>query len=171
MKQNQTLQLVAIFAAGVLFALGLGIAGMTQPTKVIGFLDVAGKWDATLMVVLAAATGTTMIAFRFVLRRPNPILAERFMLPTSKHIDGKLVGGAVLFGAGWAIGGFCPGPAIVAGMSGLSGVWVFLGSMAVGSFVYAQIANRMESNTEPPAEPKAEESKPAQEATGTEIPA
>lgn len=138
MKQtNSTVQHIVVFIAGVLFALGLGIAGMTQPSKVIGFLDIAGKWDATLLVVLGSATGLTFIMFQFVLKRPKPLLVESFSLPTRTDLDLKLILGAALFGIGWGLGGFCPGPALVAAVSGFTGVFAFLAAMAVGSLAYA----------------------------------
>jgi hypothetical protein len=85
---------------------------MTHPEKVLGFLDVAGRWDPALIFVLGGAVGVTVVAFRFVLRRTSPLLASRFHLPQATKIDWRLVGGAILFGIGWGISGYCPGPAI-----------------------------------------------------------
>lgn len=105
-----------VFAAllsGVLFGLGLAISGMTDPNVVIGFLDLFGDFNPALMFVLGGAVGTTLIAFRFVLRRPSPLLASDFQLPTRKDIDARLLIGAGLFGIGWGLAGYCPGPALV----------------------------------------------------------
>ena len=85
---------------------------MTVPAKVLGFLDIAGNWDPSLLLVLGGAVGVAAIAFRLVLNRPRPILAEQFDLPTQTNIDAHLVIGAVIFGVGWGISGYCPGPAI-----------------------------------------------------------
>ena len=135
--KNKYIHHLVVFIAGITFALGLGIGGMTNPNKVIGFLNITGKWDPTLLVVLGSGTGLTFILFQFVLKRPNPILVESFSLPTRRDIDFKLVAGATLFGAGWALGGFCPGPAIVSSATMLPGALAFLGAMAIGSFAYA----------------------------------
>lgn len=145
MKRSEWLIHLMVFVAGLMFAVGLGIAGMTQPTKVIAFLDVAGKWDATLLVVLGMATGTTFVMFRFIFRRQNPLLVPSFSLPTRSDIDIPLVAGSALFGIGWGLGGFCPGPALVAAASGMTDVYLFLLTMAIGNFGYAWI-NRPKSN-------------------------
>ncbi|HZY33614.1 MAG TPA: DUF6691 family protein, partial [Rhodanobacter sp.] len=100
------------FAAGLLFGLGLSLGGMTQPAVVLGFLDIFGAWDPRLVFVMAGAVLTTAVGYRLVLRRPRPLLAERFQWPTSRRIDVRLVGGAALFGIGWGIAGYCPGPAL-----------------------------------------------------------
>jgi uncharacterized membrane protein YedE/YeeE len=109
---NPIPRLVAALLSGAIFGIGLAISGMTHPDKVLDFLDVTGNWDASLLLVLGGAVGVTLIAFRFILRRDAPVLDSRFYLPTATRIDARLVGGAVLFGIGWGIAGFCPGPAI-----------------------------------------------------------
>ena len=101
--------LVALFS-GALFGLGLAVSGMANPQKVIGFLDVAGDWDPTLAFVMCGALLVTVPAFRMIFRRRRPVLAEDFELPTKKEVDGRLVGGSALFGVGWGLSGFCPGP-------------------------------------------------------------
>lgn len=105
-------RLGAALAAGLLFGAGLAIAGMTRADKVLGFLDVAGEWDASLLLVLGGAVAVTLVSFRFILRRPAPLFDRRFDLPASERVDAKLSLGAVIFGAGWGISGYCPGPAI-----------------------------------------------------------
>ncbi|WP_192034860.1 DUF6691 family protein [Halomonas sp. YLGW01] len=110
---------VAGYLAGLLFGLGLALGGMTDPGRVIGFLDLAGAWDPTLMFVLGGAVVTTFIGYRWVLRRTAPLFAGAFQLPTRRDLDAKLLGGAALFGIGWGLSGYCPGPA-VASLSGVS---------------------------------------------------
>jgi uncharacterized membrane protein YedE/YeeE len=101
------------FITGLVFSLGLTLSGMTDPARVVGFLDVAGDWDPTLIFVLGGAVITTFIGYRLAWRRSTPLLSERFQLPTRRDIDGRLLLGAALFGTGWGLSGYCPGPAIV----------------------------------------------------------
>ncbi|ABE59944.1 DUF6691 family protein [Chromohalobacter israelensis] len=110
---------LAGYVAGLLFGLGLAISGMTDPARVIGFLDVAGDWDPTLVFVLGGAVVTTFIGYRLVWRRQTPLFESRFQLPTRRDLDTRLLGGAALFGIGWGLSGYCPGPA-VASLPGLS---------------------------------------------------
>ncbi|MGY4878724.1 DUF6691 family protein [Vreelandella aquamarina] len=107
------------YVAGLLFGLGLAISGMTDPSRVLGFLDIAGAWDPTLMFVLGGAVITSFIGYRLVFKRSAPLFGERFQLPTRKDLDVRLLGGAALFGIGWGLSGYCPGPAI-ASISGAS---------------------------------------------------
>ena len=127
--------LVALFA-GTLFGLGLAISGMVNPAKVIGFLDVAGDWDPTLAFVMGGALLVTIPAFRLTLERPRPILADGFALPTKRTLDARLLGGAALFGVGWGLSGFCPGPAVVALLTGLTPVFAFVAAMVGGMALY-----------------------------------
>lgn len=106
-------QLFVAWFSGLLFAVGLGIAGMTRPDKVIAFLDVAGDWDPSLAFVMIGAIGVHFVFYRLVLQREAPLLGERFRIPRRQDITPRLLGGAALFGIGWAIGGYCPGPALV----------------------------------------------------------
>ncbi|OGA28701.1 MAG: hypothetical protein A2W81_02140 [Betaproteobacteria bacterium RIFCSPLOWO2_12_61_14] len=103
---------LASLSAGLLFGFGLALSGMTHPQKVLGFLDVAGPWDASLLFVLGGAVGVTLVSFRFILRLGKPILAERFIITRETHIDRPMILGAILFGIGWGISGYCPGPAV-----------------------------------------------------------
>jgi len=98
--------------AGLVFGFGLALSGMTHPEKVLGFLDVAGKWNASLLFVLGGAVGVTLVTFRFILRLSKPVLAEHFFITKETKIDRPLILGATLFGIGWGISGYCPGPAI-----------------------------------------------------------
>lgn len=126
--------------AGFLFGLGLVVSGMTQPARVLGFLDPLGVWDPTLLFVLGGAVGVTVVAFRFVLRRPAPLFAERFHLPEATRIDLPLVAGAVLFGAGWGISGYCPGPGVALLASPTWETWVFLPAMLAGIALHRGVA-------------------------------
>lgn len=128
--------IVALFS-GALFGVGLVVSGMADPRKVIGFLDVAGDWDPTLAFVMGGALLITVPAFRLILRRSRPVLADGFALPTKSAVDARLIGGAALFGIGWGISGFCPGPAVAALSTGLTPVLAFVASMLAGMAVYA----------------------------------
>jgi uncharacterized membrane protein YedE/YeeE len=126
-------QLLAAFIAGFVFAVGLAISGMTQPEKVIGFLDITGDWDPSLMFVMVGAIAVHAAAYHLWLKKwKRPLLVENFSLPTSKVIDGRLLLGSALFGVGWGLGGFCPGPALVSTMSYDRSVLTFVLSMLAG---------------------------------------
>ncbi len=118
--------------AGVLFALGLGLSGMTNPARVLGFLDVTGAWDPRLAGVMGGAVLLGLGSFAWVLRRPRPLLDPQFHLPTQRAVDARLIIGAVLFGAGWALAGYCPGPAVVSLATGAPEVWLFVAAMLAG---------------------------------------
>jgi len=130
--------LVNLFA-GALFGLGLAVSGMVDPAKVIGFLDVAGDWDPTLAFVMGGALLVTIPAFRLIFKRPSPVLAEDFELPTKKELDARLLGGSALFGVGWGLSGFCPGPAVTALATGLTPVFAFVVAMIAGMAIYKRI--------------------------------
>jgi len=103
---------LASLLAGLVFGFGLALSGMTHPEKVLNFLDVSGAWDASLLFVLGGAVGVTLLSFRFILRLSKPVLAERFIITKETHIDRQIIIGAMLFGIGWGISGYCPGPAV-----------------------------------------------------------
>jgi uncharacterized protein len=128
--------------SGILFGFGLGLSQMVDRDRVLGFLDVAGTWDPTLLFVLGGAVGVTIVAFRFVLRMAHPIFGEKFQLPTRKDIDRNLVIGAAIFGIGWGIAGYCPGPGITALTLGLWNPVLFIGAMLAGSLTYQWYINR-----------------------------
>ena len=127
------------FVAGLLFGLGLSLGGMTQPAVVLGFLDIFGAWDPRLVFVMAGAVLTTAIGYRLVLRRSRPLLAERFQWPTSRRIDARLVGGAALFGIGWGIAGYCPGPALASLGAGAPALLVLVACMIAGWWLAARL--------------------------------
>ena len=127
------------FATGLLFGLGLSLGGMTQPAVVLGFLDIFGAWDPRLVFVMAGAVLTTAVGYRLLLRRPRPLLAERFQWPTSRRIDARLVGGAALFGIGWGIAGYCPGPALASLGAGVPALLVLVACMIAGWWLAARL--------------------------------
>jgi uncharacterized protein len=125
----------AAFGTGALFAVGLAISGMTKPSKVVGFLDLAGAWDASLAFVMVGAIAVHFVAYRIVMRRASPLFDTEFHIPKRKDIDRRLVGGAALFGVGWGLGGFCPGPGLVSVGGGSLPALVFVAGMLIGFFV------------------------------------
>jgi len=138
MKRN-----AAAFGAGALFAVGLAVSGMTRPAKVVGFLDLAGDWDASLAFVMMGAIAVHFVAYRVVLRRPAPLFDGRFHLPTRKDIDLRLVLGAALFGVGWGLGGYCPGPGLVSAAAGSLGAIVFVVGMTAGMLIEHGLAKAL----------------------------
>jgi len=121
----------ALFS-GVIFSLGLGLSGMTQPTKVIGFLDLFGRWDPTLIFVMGGAIVVHMTASHFILHRRKPLWSTRWFLPEQTNLTPALIFGALIFGAGWGLGGYCPGPAVTALASLRGRPFSFVASMIVG---------------------------------------
>lgn len=118
--------------AGLLFGFGLALAQMTDPAKVIGFLDFSGNWDPTLALVLGGAVLVTLVSFRFILRRAHPVLDAQFHLPTRHDIDARLIGGAAIFGIGWGLAGLCPGPGVAAIAQGAWQPLVFVVGLVLG---------------------------------------
>ena len=127
------LRSLALFASGLLFALGLGLSGMTRPAKVLAFLDVTGAWDPSLAFVMIGAIGVHLTASRlYILKRVSPLWAEAFALPAKGKIDRRLLAGAAIFGVGWGLGGMCPGPAITDLASFAWQPIAFVGAMLAG---------------------------------------
>lgn len=126
------MNLLATLLAGLVFGFGLALSGMTQPQKVLNFLDVTGSWDPSLLFVLGGAVGVTIIAFRFTARLPKPLFAEKYYLTDVRHIDRPLIIGSALFGIGWGIGGYCPGPAIALMAAPNWELYAFLPAMLAG---------------------------------------
>jgi uncharacterized protein len=131
--------MLAALLSGAIFGLGLAVSGMMNPAKVTGFLDVTGDWDPTLLFVMGGALLVTVPAFRVVSRRQRPVLADGFELPRKGAVDARLVGGAALFGVGWGLVGFCPGPAVAALAMGLTPVLVFVAAMVSGMAIHRQL--------------------------------
>jgi len=127
---------LAALGSGLLFGVGLTVSGMVQPLKVVGFLDVVGAWDPTLALVMGGALAVTALAFPQILRRARPLWAASFSLPTRQDVDARLLAGAAIFGVGWGLGGFCPGPALASLALGAPGAWIFAAAMAAGMLLH-----------------------------------
>ena len=134
------------FASGLVFAAGLGLGGMTQPAKVMDFLDVTGAWDPSLALVMLGAIAVHALVVWWGRRAERPLLADRFTLPSARGIDARLLAGAALFGLGWGAAGFCPGPALVSVVTlspqALTVVLAMLGGMAVHAAVFERRPSR-----------------------------
>lgn len=140
---------VASLAAGLVFGLGLGISGMTDPSKVLGFLDVTGAWDPSLMLVLGGAVGVTALCFRLILRSPAPLLGGSFHLPDRRYVDVPLLSGAALFGVGWGLSGYCPGPGVALLANVSWETWVFIPALLAGMLLHRmQSVVRRRSSTD-----------------------
>src|SRR5581483_661845 len=127
---------LASFAAGLVFRLGLIVAGMANPAKVLGFLDVAGAWDPSLALVMAGAVGVGAVAFALMRKKTHSLLGAPVRLPGARKIDRRLVLGSLVFGVGWGLAGICPGPALVlAGQASAKGL-VFLAAMLAGNVLF-----------------------------------
>jgi uncharacterized protein len=136
--------MAAFFAllAGAVFGIGLIVSGMANPAKVLGFLDLAGAWDPSLALVMAGAILVGVFAFTFARRRTASLLGLEMRMPTSSRLDGRLMGGSLLFGIGWGIAGFCPGPALVALGMGEQKALVFVGAMLLGMGLFELFEQR-----------------------------
>jgi len=130
------------FAAGLLFGLGLIVAGMTDPGKVQGFLDLAGVWDPSLGFVMAGAIAVGLAGFAVARRRARSLLGLPMHLPAATGIDRRLLAGAALFGIGWGLAGICPGPAVVLMGAGVAKAWVFGLAMVAGMGLFAWVQRR-----------------------------
>ncbi|WP_354443699.1 YeeE/YedE family protein [Marinobacter sp. MBR-99] len=137
---------IASLFAGLIFGLGLIVSGMANPEKVLGFLDIAGAWDPSLAFVMGGAVIVGLVAFTIARKRTLSFLGFNIKLPTNTQIDKRLIVGSMMFGVGWGIAGFCPGPALVAfGAGEIKGV-VFVASMVAGMMLF-EIAERMRAST------------------------
>ncbi len=136
------MQRLAVLVSGLLFGAGLTLSAMVNPAKILNFLDIAGDWDPTLIFVMGAGLLVTFIGYRIVFRRPTPLFETRFILPTATAPDLKLLAGAALFGLGWGLTGFCPGPAIAALAFGQWQSYVFVASMAAGMIAVTALRRR-----------------------------
>ena len=127
------------FLAGLIFGTGLILSGMVNPAKVLGFLDLAGRWDPSLALVMAGAIAVGLPGFFVAGRRQKTLLATPMLLPATRRIDARLVIGSVLFGAGWGLAGFCPGPALVALGAGYGKALAFVAAMIAGMLVFEMV--------------------------------
>jgi uncharacterized membrane protein YedE/YeeE len=135
------MQKISEFVAGLLFGLGLLLSGMTDPGKVLGFLDVSGHWDPSLALVMGGAILVGVFAFARAKKRTTSFLGGALHLPKASQIDRRLVVGSLLFGAGWGLAGFCPGPGLVSMFSGQPKAAVFVAAMVVGMILF-EVADR-----------------------------
>ncbi len=135
------MQRISEFAVGLLFGVGLMLSGMTDPGKVVGFLDLFGHWDPSLALVMGGAIGVGFFAFALAKKRTQSLLGGALHLPTSHQIDKRLIFGNLAFGAGWGLAGFCPGPALVSMAAGQDKALVFVLAMIFGMIAY-EIAQR-----------------------------
>jgi uncharacterized protein len=133
---------VATFGLGLLFGVGLIVSQMTNPAKIVGFLDFTGQWDPSLAFVMAGAVTVFALAYQASRLRSAPLWSTGYVEPDKKKIDAPLTVGAVIFGVGWGLAGFCPGPAIVAAAFGDARVWAFIAAMAAGVVAYRLAAKR-----------------------------
>jgi uncharacterized membrane protein YedE/YeeE len=145
LKENMMLQLIMALIAGLVFGLGLIVSGMTDPSKVIGFLDLFGLWNPSLAFVMGGAVAVGLIAFPFAAKRATALLGGPIRLPTASQIDRRLVLGGLAFGAGWGLAGYCPGPALaslltVGAASGKA--WLFVAAMLVGMGLFEILERR-----------------------------
>lgn len=138
MKKN-----ITSLCVGILFALGLGISGMTQPQKVIGFLDIFGAWDPSLIFVMGGAVGFHLFTYRLVRQRATPFFDNKWHVPTNKDISPRLILGAVLFGAGWGLAGYCPGPALTSLVTGQTQTIYFILAMLAGMFLFKFVETKL----------------------------
>lgn len=132
MKRPDIFQAGIAFLVGLLFALGLGISGMTQPQKVIGFLEIGPSWNPALLFVMLAAIPIHFLAFRFIKGQRAPFLDGKMHLPDAQEVSKSLIIGSVLFGLGWGLGGYCPGPAITSLGGGSKDAAIFVAAMVAG---------------------------------------
>jgi uncharacterized membrane protein YedE/YeeE len=136
------MQALVALLCGVVFGAGLAVSGMTNPGKVLAFLDVTGAWDPTLAFVMGGALAVSALGFALARRRARPWLAEGFALPTRRDLDARLLGGAALFGVGWGLVGLCPGPALADLARGSPQIWLFVAALVAGAALHRIPARR-----------------------------
>lgn len=127
---------IAALVAGIVFGLGLAVSQMVNPAKVLAFLDIAGRWDPSLALVMGGALVVTFFGYRWVLGHDRPVYADTFRLPTARDVDARLMSGAAIFGIGWGLVGFCPGPALAALAFGRLEPVLFILAMLAGAALY-----------------------------------
>lgn len=142
---------LAAFAAGLLFGLGLAISRMIDPAKVQGFLDLAGRWDPSLAFVMLGAVAVAALGFRLAKSRSQPLLEPGFQAPAKRAVDGPLLGGALIFGIGWGIVGYCPGPALASLLLGRWETVLFIAAMIAGMLLHRRFEQTRISGRSSPA--------------------
>ena len=142
---------ISEFLVGLVFGLGLIVSGMTDPGKVLGFLDIAGLWDPSLAFVMGGAIAVGILAFAVAKKRTTSFLGGAMHLPSSRDIDRRLVIGSLMFGVGWCIAGFCPGPAIVSAGAGQPKAVVFVLAMLAGMWLFELVEGRTHRSSTPKA--------------------
>lgn len=135
---------LAALVVGFVFALGLGISGMTQPEKVVGFLDIFGSWDPSLIFVMMGAIAVHFVTYKLIRKKTSPLLSTQWHVPTKKEITPALITGSILFGIGWGLAGFCPGPAVTSVASFEPQPILFVVSMLIGMFVFRAVDKKMQ---------------------------
>lgn len=138
------MQLITALLSGLLFGLGLIVSGMTNPQKVLAFLDVTGQWDPSLAFVMLGAIPVMALAYRCTKGRSSTCLQQEIQIPANRKLDARLIAGAVLFGIGWGLVGYCPGPALASLLSGFASSVIFVLAMAAGMLVYRLLARMLE---------------------------
>mgnify|MGYP000191353116 CR=1 FL=1 len=141
------MKLLTTYLIGIIFGVGISISGMANPAKVLNFFDFAGIWDPSLALVMGGAVIVAFIGYRYVLKRPTPMMGERFILPTRRDFDLPLIGGSALFGIGWGIAGFCPGGALPALGTGNAKVFIFVAALLGGIFAAKALQAALPSKT------------------------
>jgi uncharacterized membrane protein YedE/YeeE len=139
---------ISAFLSGLIFALGLGLSGMTNPANVLGFLDITGDWDFRLMFVMGGAIAVHAALRPLIYKRERPLFAAKFPSFPARWADPKLLGGAALFGAGWGLGGYCPGPALTSLGSGAPQVLIFVAAMAAGMYLFQVTQARRDASAQ-----------------------
>jgi len=153
---------IVAFSSGALFAAGFALSGVTRPEVVIGFLDFAGDWNPSLLLMMAAAIPVTFVLYRLTFRRQRPVLEAEFKVPTRRDIDGSLVGGAALYGVGWGLVGLCPGPVLASFGIGAAQMYLFLLAMIGGMLLFSGYENvRRRTGEDGSASPRFGSSGPA----------
>jgi uncharacterized membrane protein YedE/YeeE len=141
------MRIIATYLIGLIFGLGISISGMANPAKVLNFFDLAGSWDPSLAFVMGGAVIVTFFGYRFVLKRPAPLMSDVFQVPTRRDLDLPLIGGSAVFGVGWGIAGFCPGGALPALGTGRSEVFIFVAALLVGIIAAKAVQAKLTGRT------------------------
>jgi uncharacterized protein len=153
---------IAALVAGLIFGVGLAVSQMINPAKVLGFLDIAGAWDPSLALVMAGALGVAAVGYHYALSRSRPWFADAYNLPTAGRIDARLLAGAAIFGVGWGLVGFCPGPAVASLAFGSIEAVIFVSAMLAGMALYRVGTGASKTEREPDA-PVSHQTAPARE--------